>query len=331
MKKNILVHQCSCEIKKRVLFFSLIVSFSSLNAHQESGKSSDISFKLKLRATINSTRSDSDIPVCEAIIQPSGSTTFCNNGRVTLCANKISGYTYQWIKNEKEISGATGLSYLVSDDGEYQVKISSKECTAWSAPTKVTINDELTARITAGGSTTFCKGESVLLYANTCEDYIYQWKKDNRDLPGATGNIYVAKTPGTYQVKIIQGSSVAWSGLINVDVNSCGDTEPVKLAQEESVFNSMQSKEESFHVNVYPNPTTGLFSFGFCLEDSPKGKVEIKVVNSIGQVVYNQPTIWKNGCVKQTIELDENLPDGIYILQLITKNKVDNTKLLLNK
>jgi hypothetical protein len=95
---------------------------------------------------------------------------------------------------------------------------------------KAAIHGSFVAKITRGGSATFCNGNSVLLSANASNSYIYQWKKDGTDIPGATSTIYQATSSGNYQVKIISGSSVAWSANVSVTVNSCGENDSVRVA-----------------------------------------------------------------------------------------------------
>lgn len=295
--------------------------------------------------------------VCAASIQPGSSTTFCSGGEVTLNSNTGPGYNYQWKRNGVNITGATTSSYKTNMDGDYQVKITYPGCTAYSAPTKVTVNGNLTARVTAGGPTTFCSGGSVRLYGNTCSGYLYQWKRNGEDIPDANSSSYLATQAGSYQLMIIQGSSMAWSSLVDVVVNDCGSER--KMAANETEQQDVKANEEvapeavqenvsevaapvtdkakkatsyeSARLKVYPNPTTGLFTFDFCLEDMPVEEMEIRVMSSQGDMVYRKPPQRINGCVKENIELSSNLRTGVYILQIRLGSKVESTKLILTR
>ncbi len=267
---------------------------------------------------------------CASKITPAGSTTFCT-GSVLLKGTQGAEITYQWKKDGTNIPGATSINYTASTAGDYQLKISFTGCNAWSAPMKVTINTSLVAKITAGGPTTFCIGGNVKLYANTCNGYVYQWKKNGADIPGATSAIYTATASGSYQVKIIQGASVAWSALVIVTVNGCAEGETERSLQTDSVAEEPIVKNENFHVNVYPNPTTGLFSFELCMEETSEQTMEIRVISSTGQTVYNKQPQVINGCVRETIELENMLSAGIYILQIRIGDNSENTKLVLNR
>ncbi|MCW3075921.1 MAG: carbohydrate-binding protein [Bacteroidetes bacterium] len=257
-------------------------------------------------------------------ITPSGPTTFCS-GSVDLTTGTAAGNLYQWKKDGVNISGATNSSYNASVSGDYQVKVTNGSCVGWSAPMKVTVSNALSARITAGGPLAFCSGGHVKLFANVCDGYFYQWKKDGNDIPGATSSTYIATTSGSYQIKIIQGSSVVWSALVTTTVNSCPGS---KMLSADSL-NAIKH-DDFFHMSVYPNPTTGLFSFDFCLEEAGHEVMEVKVLSSTGQLVYSTPAVIVSGCIKEVIDLPSNLSAGVYILQLRIGNKMENTKVILS-
>jgi hypothetical protein len=66
--------------------------------------------------------------------------------------------------------------------------------------------------------------------------------------------------------------------------------------------------------SIYPNPSNGLVYFKTAKDVSD---ASIKVTNLVGQVVYERTNIsLLNG---QKINLDTQLPSGIYHIQLITK------------
>jgi len=280
----------------------------------------DVSAQSKSSQTISVNVTSCPTPT----ITPSGPTTICS-GLVTLNCNTASGNSYQWKKDGVNIDGATASSYNAGSTGDYQVKVTNGSCIGWSAPMRVTISTNLTAKITSGGPLEFCTGGSVKLYANTCSGYTYQWKKNGSDIVGATGPTYIATTTGSYQVKIIQGSSVAWSALVTTTVNSCGG----KNALASDSLNNV-GLNDSFHLSVYPNPTSGVFSFDVCIEDTEQSIMEMKVLSATGQLVYSRPEAYVSGCIKETIDLPGELPTGIYILQLRIGNKMETTKVILS-
>src|SRR5439155_22058544 len=90
---------------------------------------------------------------------PSGPTTFCAPGAVTLTAS--AGLSWSWS------NGATTQSITVSASGSFTVTVTAAGgCTATSAATTVIVNNPPpTPTITPSGPTTFCTGGNVTLSA----------------------------------------------------------------------------------------------------------------------------------------------------------------------
>ena len=263
-------------------------------------------------------------------ITPLGPTTICS-GSVTLQSNTGAGYIYQWKKDGVNISGATNSSFIATTSGAYQVKVIQGSCISWSAPTSVKIAGGLSASITPGGVTTFCNGGNVKLFANTCSGYTYQWKKDGAYIPGAINSTYTALTSGNYQVQITQAGVNAWSALVAVTVNVCreSDTNINEETEEEEVVLNSSDSFDKFRMNIYPNPNTGLFTIELNMAIDHEEKVKILIVNMLGQEVYNKEYLVKDNYFKETIELDKALPSGIYTLQIVNDNIVENTNMML--
>ena len=262
------------------------------------------------------------------VITASGPTNFCS-GSVVLKTNSVQGNIYQWKKDGVNISGATNFSYTASISGDYQVKVIQGSCIAWSSPIQVRVGSGLSASITPGGPTVFCTGGNVMLYANTCSGFTYQWKKDAVNIPGATGSSYMAAASGSYQLQVTQGTSSAWSSLVTVQVNNCRITAD-KLGEYESVSENTGSSN-TFEMKVYPNPNDGMFSILLNMITEGNEKVSIKIMNIMGQLVYNKEYTEKNTLIKETVELDKSSPPGLYILQISVGNKMESTNVILSK
>lgn len=154
------------------------------------------------------------------VLEATGATGFCPGGSVVLhtLGFEAGKYDIQWQLNEVDIKGANSTSYTATQNGNYQVKISEKECLThqWSSPMQVIVNADPFATITVVGGNKLCSGKSPILYANTCQDYKYQWSKDGVVIDGATQSTYQPTTPGSYQVQITAGTQNFWSGAVSI-------------------------------------------------------------------------------------------------------------------
>nr|WP_294858702.1 FG-GAP-like repeat-containing protein [uncultured Fluviicola sp.] len=122
-------------------------------------------------------------------ITPSGSTSICAGGSVTLTAS--AGTTYLWS------TGETTASIIVTAAGSYTVQVTNATgcLSPVSSPTTVTVNAlPATPTITAGSSTTFCAGGSVTLTASAGTTYLWS--------TGATTASISATTSGSYTVQV---------------------------------------------------------------------------------------------------------------------------------
>lgn len=281
----------------------------------------------KIRQGAAMTRITSRTP----IITPSGSASFCTGGNVLLTATEDTAYQYYlWKKNNVIIDGAEGASYEANAPGSYAALIISGTDTITSAPTVITESRSITASISPSGPIV-CKDSAIVLTANAGYGYIYQWKRDGVAIPGATSQTLVADKSGNYQVKIIQGSCLDWSAKTKVTLEC--------LKPDTTLYNSktvdqklLKAEEDSLIVKVYPNPNNGLFILEINMANAVESEqVKIELVNAVGQVVYRKLVSENNGYVNEHVELESNVPIGIYFLQITVGNQVETTRMMLTK
>jgi hypothetical protein len=142
-------------------------------------------------------------PLPTAAISNGASAALCQGSPVVLQAQTAAGQTYQWLAGGVPLVGATGTTYTALVTGSYTVQVTSAQgCTAVSAPTAVTVHPLPTATVSAGGATTFCQGNSVVLSASTSAGQTYQWLLGGTPIAGATGTSYTANASGNYSVKV---------------------------------------------------------------------------------------------------------------------------------
>ena len=141
-----------------------------------------------------------------ATITPSGATTFCQGGSVTLTAS--AGTSYLWS------NGLQTQAITVNTAGNYSVQVfNAAGCVTTSSVVAVVVNALPTATITANGPTTFCQGGSVTLTATSGSSYL--WSN------GATTQTITASTTGCYSVTVTNANGCSTtSACTQVTVNA---------------------------------------------------------------------------------------------------------------
>jgi hypothetical protein len=83
--------------------------------------------------------------------------------------------------------------------------------------------------------------------------------------------------------------------------------------------------EEGTNLRIFPNPNTGTILY--LNSNLVKGPGQVQIMNSIGQNVYS-----KNfNDLSESIELTNNLPEGIYSVHVMAGNTVQVTKMIIEK
>ena len=146
-----------------------------------------------------------------------GDTTLCQGDTVLLIANATNATTFQWKKNNTNVSGATNDSLFVTTNGNYWVVVNNAfNCKDTSSLTNVVVNPLPTVTLSNAGTLTVCDGNSVILNANVVAGYSYIWNESGTPIIGATNSSYQAIQSGSYTVTAI-------------DSNSCSKTSTAKI------------------------------------------------------------------------------------------------------
>ena len=172
---------------------------------------------------------DCQNPITNNTITAPSPATFCGSGTPAAINGSIpSGgdgiATYQWQQSPdgntfSNINGATGKNYSpgnLTQTTYFRRVVNSFVCTDNSSATVITINPAPTPpTITAGGSTTFCPGNSVTLTSSATSGN--QWSDNGTPLTGQTAQTFIATTSGSYTVTTTGiGGCNATSGAISV-------------------------------------------------------------------------------------------------------------------
>ncbi|SFZ94983.1 gliding motility-associated C-terminal domain-containing protein [Flaviramulus basaltis] len=147
------------------------------------------------------TITESDSETTSEIISSLGNSYCSNDGPTTL--STISGLSYQWFKDDSEISGATDQTFETNESGTYTVKINLGDCS--SSATIDLDNGGFSSSIDVPENTSIEEGET--LFATLTTDAInpeFEWYLNDVLIPGEINNSYEATQTGSYKVVVTQ-------------------------------------------------------------------------------------------------------------------------------
>jgi hypothetical protein len=132
-------------------------------------------------------------PIPSAVITPSGATSFCEGGSVTLSAAPTASYLW----NDNSIS----QSLVASQSGNYAVTVTSADNCSNASSITVTKFPAPDAAVTTDKPTTICPGDSVTLTA--ASGLSYSWNS------GATTQSITVSANGSFTVTVTDNNSCA--------------------------------------------------------------------------------------------------------------------------
>jgi hypothetical protein len=254
-------------------------------------------------------------------------------------------HTPDYIEGDTRVCKGTSHLYFVQqaeEPGEY----------TWLLPTGWNGNSNTDSIIAVAGNNS---GPIYVKANNGCGSSSYQSVQITTDSiphkPGnINGNIYTYTNYSTYYSidKIKGATGYNWSagdGIIQIGlpnnnisamwkkagtyelsvkaVNNCGIGEEQKLIIHVSDFNA----DDPFDINIYPNPSDGVFNLNAKRIQDKLIRVEVLTIS--GQPVYNSGNKAGSNDYSQFIDL-QRLPQGIYIVKIGLNDKVYTRKIVKN-
>ncbi|MET3125515.1 uncharacterized protein YneR [Arcicella rosea] len=205
------------QIKEDAIYYAKIINST---CEYTTGKLEVLS-KTSPTVTISSIGNESQLSICKL------------GGEARLFASLeylyLNDYTYQWLKNDKVIDGATNWDYLAKEEGEYKVIGKTGSCVGMSSPIKIVSTDKITAKLSFrsnsyGSSYGVTSDMSEIRELKVCttipgQFYLSSQGTGNQELYlndklySSNSSIYAANQGGTYKLKVTQGECTAEDSL----------------------------------------------------------------------------------------------------------------------
>lgn len=135
---------------------------------------------------------------------PATTIQVCEGKPVVLQATKNPNWTYQWLKDGKNIAGATTPELTLTTSGNYQLITALKaNCSRSRRSSTVDVTITKSAfKLTTTGPPRLCGlNGQVEINALSGANYVFQWFLDNGPLTNSTGTL-IATKPGKYRVVV---------------------------------------------------------------------------------------------------------------------------------
>jgi hypothetical protein len=240
-----------------------------------------------------------------AKITPEGSSTICPGKTVQLTANTGAGYVYQWLRDGKTISGATGAQLNPTEAGSYGIIVTYKNCTATSKPTQLLSTLERPA-ISSNSGTTIPNNGSIRLTTNTGEGMTYRWFMNGEVIPTATGPRLTAALAGKYMVEVTQKGCSVSSKILELTNVQYPTNSPIKPSPPEILI-----IEEN--LQVYPNPVEDILTVAYQSDNTYNLDAQIITLDGValpGKLLYDNGSVFLN-------QFDvSKLPSGRYFIRV---------------
>ena len=184
------------------------VKSSSTNTCSTQGESDLLTFG----SAISFTTSFDESTICST-----GGQTNAYVNNVTYSPNLAT--TYQWKRNNVNISGATFNNLTITQAGVYNVEVTQASCKTISQGFEIKTSTTLDSVKITQSYSSYCNPSSIYLYPNTgLQNITYNWKKSGSTV--STNSGYEVTQDGSYTLTLTQGSCSTTSKPLTVSLNS---------------------------------------------------------------------------------------------------------------
>lgn len=222
--------------------------------------------------------------------------TFCSNDSVWITIGSgYNGYSFQWWRDSIFLTGLNDSAFYTTQAGNYKVTVTDLVSGCQNTSQIKTI-------YTAQGI------DPILVIDNGTKLFITpfptgmkaRWYFNGNLITGQDGKFLDYVGNGDYYAEVYNPAYPGCSATADfVTVTGVGI--------EQVIMNSI------LDLNIFPNPNNGQFTISFLLEEAQD--ISIRVMDAIGQVVYENRKENYSGTFKQEIDFT-SLSKGVYTVQV---------------
>ena len=288
-----------------------IVSFDLSN--QDTLREGELGVLLTIVHTPDTVRVQDSVVVLAVPTAPTidlAATYFCEGDSMLLTASYDNNTT--WYKDGLPIENATSNQFAATNSGEYHVSyINEAGCIAFSEPVEL-------ETITPPAAPVFSNTNNVLRLFNPAilpSDFELRWYQENNLLEETDMNLCIAED-GKYALELVDAET------------GCATLFETSIVVDDAIDCTTATADLSEYLSevlLYPNPTAGAVSIDFTVT-TPLEAVQLRVVNLLGQAVYQQRFTQLQGRQQLAINL-ENQAAGLYLVVLESEVGVSSWKL----
>lgn len=243
-----------------------------------------------------------DFPSSILVSSPGNSD--CQGHHIPLSINLPQGnnFSIQWRRNNQDISGAIGTSYLATQNGVYVARVTQSQCNV--------LSDGIYLVFHPIPATPTIVQDGYILTSSAPQGN--QWKRNGQNIDGATGTFYEVDQSGIYSVV--------------VTLNSCSSDPSLAIPVS---YTSVDEEDEEvpFQINVFPNPNEGRFTLE--MEGVKVPHVEVTIVDAVGKSVWAEVLTTSEGLRVSTDLHFPKLASGIYWLRVPIKDQMIMRKMII--
>lgn len=222
-------------------------------------------------------------------------------------------YTFNWTSDPPGFTSIEQDPVIWPEDNAYYtVEVYDGYNYFTSAPVHVSVSDP--PAVSLGADLFRCPYDTVTLTATPGAGWNYYWSNGSIDQ-----SVMVVTTGIGFDIKTI------WVEVENAD--GCMNTDTIRVIFDFATCTGIEENDAETNVMIYPNPSDGKFNIEW---NGLSGHVEMQITDIHGNIVIeNKVLVPISGEYKDVLNLSGH-PDGIYLLRLVSDERVVVRKMILN-